>query len=98
MLRSSGRPSAAANRQRTERETMPFTARGAHAPVRAIRSPGFRLRSAVGHTGFTKLIVLSRQRTGSNMHFSLLDSLPIVLAAGQIVCSEYKTGHTTLRA
>src|SRR3546814_12666586 len=79
MLRSSGRPSAAANRQRTERETMPFTASGAHAPVRALRSLGFRLRSAVGHTGFTKFIVLSRSRTGSNMLVSLLDSHPRVV-------------------
>src|SRR3546814_21202572 len=85
MLRSSGRPSAAANRQRTERETMPFTASGAHAPVRALRSLGFRLRTAVGHTGFTKFIVLSRSRTGSNMLVSLLDSPPRVVAEGEIV-------------
>src|SRR3546814_6592282 len=76
MLRSGGRPSAAANRQRTEWETMPFTASGVQTPVRALRSLGFRLRSAVGHTGFTKFIVLSRSRTGrSAAHTSELQSL-----------------------
>src|SRR3546814_732374 len=85
MLRSGGRPSATANRQRTEWETMPFTASGVQTPVRALRSLGFRLRSAVGHTGFTKFIVLSRSRTGSNMLVSLLDSHPRVVAEGEIV-------------
>src|SRR3546814_8552873 len=51
----------------------------------ALRSLGFRLRSAVGHTGFTKFIVLSRSRTGSNMLVSLLDSHPRVAAEGEIV-------------
>src|SRR3546814_16230707 len=65
--------------------TKSFTARGLTTPLRALRAVGFRLRSALGHTGFTKFIVLSRSRTGSNMLVSLLDSHPRVVAEGEIV-------------
>jgi LPS sulfotransferase NodH len=63
---------------------MPLLARGVDGPTRAFRSLGFRLLSAVGHADFTKFIVLSRSRTGSNMLMSLLNSHPEVIAEHEI--------------
>lgn len=64
---------------------MPLIARGVDSPSRAFRALRFKLLSAVGHENFTKFIVLSRSRTGSNMLMSLLNSHPEVIAEHEIL-------------
>ena len=64
---------------------MKLTTGGVDGAARAVRSFGFRLLSAVGHTDFTKFIVLSRSRTGSNLLLSLLNSHPDIIAEHEIL-------------
>lgn len=64
---------------------MTFVATGLESPRRALRSLRFRLLSAVGHNHFTRFVILSRSRTGSNMLTSLLNSHPGVIADGEIL-------------
>jgi LPS sulfotransferase NodH len=64
---------------------MTAIATGVGAPRRALQSLRFRLLSAVRHEDFTRFIVLSRSRTGSNMLISLLNSHPAIIAEGEIL-------------
>lgn len=64
---------------------MPLIARSSETSAGTLRSLGFRLLSAVGHADFTKFIVLSRSRTGSNMLMSLLNSHPEIIAEHEIL-------------
>jgi LPS sulfotransferase NodH len=64
---------------------MKLTTGGVDGAARAVRSFGFRLLSAVGHADFTKFIVLSRSRTGSNLLLSLLNSHPEIIAEHEIL-------------
>ena len=64
---------------------MAFISRGVDSSNKAFRSLSFRLLSAVGHADFTKFIVLSRSRTGSNMLLSLLNSHPEIIAEHEIL-------------
>src|SRR5215470_17880833 len=62
---------------------MPHIARSSGTAT--FRALSFRLLSAVGHDHFTKFIVLSRSRTGSNLLQSLLSSHPEIVTENEIL-------------
>jgi len=64
---------------------MPLIARRSESRASTFHTLRFKLLSAVGHADFTKFIVLSRSRTGSNMLMSLLNSHPEVIADHEIL-------------
>jgi LPS sulfotransferase NodH len=54
-------------------------------PKRAFKALAHRLVCLVGHADYTRFIVLTRSRTGSNMLLSFLRSHPNVAADGEIL-------------
>lgn len=77
---------------------MNFIGRNIEAPGRALGSLRFQLLSALGHRNFTRFIILSRSRTGSNLLLSLLNSHPNVIAEWEIFAQLNGQSHREILA
>ena len=75
-----------------------MTLKDDQSPARMLGSLGERLRRAVGHRDYTRFIVLSRSRTGSNMLISFLNSHPDILVEGEIFAKLNGRDHRDILA